>query len=284
MRVLIQGITGREGLRAAEFMLRSGTEIVAGVTPGKGEQEVAGVPVFNSVAEAVRAVGSVDATSIYVPAKAVLPAALEAIASGIKLIHILAEGMPMRDKVALYAHAEREGVSLLGPGSLGVLWVGVARLGMIGGPDPNASYHPGNVSIMSRSGGMVNEIAHYLSLKGLRFRTMIHLGEEIVPGSTLVRELAKLLDDPETERILIFDEVTGPPASFCALAEYATSKGLQKPVMMTLAGLAEHIMPAGVPFGHAEVLLKKAGEEIVDLRTMLRDAGIEMVTSYEQFV
>ena len=284
MRVLIQGITGREGQRALEFMRRSGTDVPAGVTPGKGGQDVDGVPVFESIAEALDAVGPVDAVSMYVPARAVLPAAREAIEQGVPLIHILAEGMPARDKAELFARAEASGVSLLGPGSLGVLTLGEGRVGMVGGENPSATYKPGGTSIISRSGGMVNEIAHYLAQCGQGFRTMVHLGEEIVPGSTLIRELERLMGDQKTERVVIFDETTGPPASFRALASYASEKKLDKPVVMTLAGSSQSIMPAGIPFGHTEALAKKEGGELADIMNMLRGAGISVVDSYEHCI
>ena len=278
MRVLVQGATGREGQRAIAFMRQYGTEVVAGVTPGKGGQEVAGVPVFNSVREALRAVGKIGAASQYVPPFAVAAAVAEAAEAGIPFVHVLTEGVPLKDLAQCVASCRQRGVRLLGPGSLGMLVVGEGRIGMLGGLDPRA-YPSGTTSVISRSGGMANEIARYLAEKGNGLRAVVHLGAEPIAGASLTDALEMLISDPGTARIVVFEEQAGADSTL--LFDFGSRPAVSKPVLLSLVGVSSSALPEGAPFGHADALLGHAARPPDP--DALRRAGIMLVDSYEAF-
>src|SRR3989344_8193830 len=167
-KVLVQGITGKEGSKAAEQMIAYGTKVVAGVTPGKGGQEVLGVPVFNSVKEAIEKVGNVDGTVLYVPPLFVKDAAIEAIEAGVKFILIVTEKVPTKDESYIYALAKKNGVTLIGPSSVGLISPSrKIKIGSIGGATPDRAFTDGEVAIISKSGGMTSEIGIHLKNNGL---------------------------------------------------------------------------------------------------------------------
>jgi len=280
MRVLIQGATGKEGQRALSFMKNYYTNVVAGVTPKKGGQKVDGVPVFNTVKEAIDAVGYIDISSIYVPALAVKSAVTESVESGIKFINIMAESIPYKDLAYITSLCENNNVELLGPGSLGILVVDEGRIGMIGGINPKTVYKRGNTSVISRSGGMANEIAHHLLNRSIGIRSVIHLGSEISSGSTLVKQIRQLYDDEETDTIMIFEEVTNNNLS--ELLKFFTEEKIKKLIKLNLVGVAQDIMPKGVPFGHVDSLTKKDDKLLDDIEA-LKKVGIDIVDSYERF-
>src|SRR3989338_508799 len=206
-KILVQGATGREGQRAIEFMKNYGTNVVAGVTPGKGGQEVLGVPIFNSIKEALGKVGPVDAVSTYVPPPACLSAIKEVIESEIPFIHLITDGVPYQDLASMVKLCRDNNVQFLGPGSLGVLTIGQGRVGFLGGTDPKKDYQAGEVSIISRSGGMTNEVAHYLNQYGIGLRTMIHLGSDKISGANVGEAINALSQDKQTKIIVVFEEI-----------------------------------------------------------------------------
>ena len=282
VKVIVAGATGREGVRAVEFMNSYGTNVVAGVTPGKGGQSVEGTPIFNTVKEAIDSVGPVSISSMYVPALSVVSAVKEAVEAGISNIHILTEGVPVRDLAYIKKLCNDNNVSLLGPGSMGVLIVGVGRVGMIGGVNPSDVYLNGKVSVISRSGGMANEIAHYLSLRSIGLRAVIHIGSEPIVGTRLVDQVKTFFDDVGTNTIVIFEEVSS--SDLLGLAVFLKENGLKKRIMINLVGTSEAIIPDGAPFGHIDALVKgDIGERELNIKTLM-DLGVEVVDSYEEFV
>lgn len=152
-KVLVQGITGKEGTKAAEQMISYGTKVLAGVTPGKGGQEVLGVPVFNTVSEALKNFPEINTSSIAVPAAFAKSAMLEAIENKIPLVHVLTEHIPIADTALCYSIAREKGIVLVGPSSIGIISPEKAKLGSIGGSDPDFSYQKGEVGVISKSGG-----------------------------------------------------------------------------------------------------------------------------------
>jgi len=173
-RVLIQGITGREGMARTKLMKDYGTNVVAGVTPGKGGQEVYGVPVFNSIPEAWEKAGPIDISVIFVPATGVKKAALEALEAGIKLLVIVPDRVPIYDVLEIAAVAKEKGANFVGPNTLGLISPGKAVLGMIGGRAERARewFRPGPIGVASRSGGMTSAISYYLTEAGVGNRQL----------------------------------------------------------------------------------------------------------------
>ncbi|MCA9770803.1 MAG: CoA-binding protein [Myxococcales bacterium] len=185
--VLVQGITGREGRARTRLMREFGTNVVAGCTPGKGGMEVEGVPVFDTVREAIERVGTIDISVIFVPAPLVKDAALEAIDAGIKTSVIVPDRVPLHDVLHIAAAAQRAGHRFIGPNTLGVLSVGKAVLGMIGGKASSARswFKPGRIGVASRSGGMTSSTGYYLSQAGIGLSTLCHVGGDSVVGTPL---------------------------------------------------------------------------------------------------
>ena len=173
-RVIVQGITGREGMVRTKLMREFGTQVVAGCTPGKGGKEVLGVPVYDTVEEAIENVGRIDISVIFVPAPLVKNAALEAIDAGIRLSVIVPDRVPLHDVLQIAAAADKTGHRFVGPNTLGVLSVGKAVLGMIGGRADSARqwFKPGRIGVASRSGGMTSSTGYYLSQAGIGLSTL----------------------------------------------------------------------------------------------------------------
>ena len=161
-KVLIQGITGKEGAKAAKSMLDYGTHIVGGVTPGKGGQEVEGKPVFNSLKEICAKFPDINTSAIYVPPFAAKAAVLEAIENNISIINVIVERIPIRDTAYFLAAAREKNIRVIGPSSLGYIVPGVGRIGVVGGPLVNEIFKPGSIGIISRSGGMTNELSSHI--------------------------------------------------------------------------------------------------------------------------
>ena len=211
-RVLVQGITGREGRARTRLMREYGTNVVAGVTPGKGGQTVLGVPVFNTPQEAVKALGKIDISVLFVPAAGVKEAAISAIDAGIKLTVLVPDRVPVWDAMEIAAAAKANGAMFLGPNTLGVLSPGKAVVGMIGGRAESARqwFKPGipnGVGVISRSGGMASSTGYYLGQAGVRISTIVHIGGDAVLGIRIPDAALMFEADPLTEAIVIFGEI-----------------------------------------------------------------------------
>ena len=204
-RVLVQGATGAEARRLLPTMTDYGTRVVAGVSPGKGGESVGGVPVYGAVAEALKE-HEVDLSVLFVPARFVREAALEAIEAGVPTVHILAEGVPHHDACALLTRAAETGTFVIGPNSQGMVSPGRAKLGGTGGEVPDLMFRPGPVGVVSRSGGMGAEICLFLTREGIGQSTYVALGGDLLIGSAFVEMLALFERDPETRVVVMFGE------------------------------------------------------------------------------
>ena len=277
-RVLIQGITGRSGAQAASELLDYGTRLVAGVTPGKGGQEVDTVPVFNSVREAIGEVGPVDVSMVYVPPLASLDAALEAIEAQIPLVHIFAERVPVLDVARIFASANKRGVRILGPNSVGAISPGEAKIGSIGGPNAATTFSKGNIGVISKSGGMCSEIAMMLTASGFGQSTVVGIGGDLLVGTTLSETLEMFEEDRETKAVVAFGEVGGSAEIEAANLIYDGK--FSKPFIVFLAGKFAESLPRDTALGHAGAIvgLETTMEEKIKV---LKDCGAFVAENFE---
>jgi succinyl-CoA synthetase alpha subunit len=252
-RVLVQGITGREGRARAKLMREYGTQIVAGVTPGKGGQDVDGTPVFDTVEEAVETVGQLDVSVLFIPAPLVKNAALEALASGIKLLVIVPDRVPIYDVLEIARAAEDHGARFIGPNTLGVLSPGKAVVGMIGGRAASAKswFFPGPVGITSRSGGITSSMAYYLAQEGIGATTLVHVGGDVVVGTPHPEVLKLFQEDPDTRAIVMFGEIGGSQEE--QVADLIEQGEFTKPVIAYIGGKAAK---SGTRFSHAGAIIE----------------------------
>ncbi len=276
-RVLVQGLTGREGRARARLMKEYGTQLVAGVTPGKGGQEVDGVPVFDTVLEAWEAVGPLDISVLFIPAPLVKNAALEAIEAGVKLLVIVPDRVPIHDVLTIAAAAKAAGAQFIGPNTLGVLSPGKAVVGMIGGRAAAARdwFKPGPVGIASRSGGITSSMAYYLGREGIGATTLVHVGGDAVVGLPLP-EIARLYQaDPETEAIVMFGEIGGSQEE--RVAELIEAGELTKPLIAFIGGKAAK---SGTRFSHAGAIIEGGRGTYQGKVSRLREVGAVVVDSF----
>lgn len=252
--VLVQGITGREGSARTRFMLDYGTKVIGGVTPGHLGDEVWGLPVYNTVPEAVRAHGSVEASVTFVPGPQVKGAVVEAIEAGIKFILVPAERVPLHDSLEMIALARKKGARILGPGSMGLVSVDKAAMGWLGGSEEFAReiFKPGPVGVMSRSGGQTSTVVWIVTQAGLGITTAIHVGAEPVLGLSFAEILPLFEDDEETKAVVLFGEI-GTVAEEEA-AEVVKEGRFTKPLVAYIAGRS---LPAGMRFSHASAIIEQ---------------------------
>ena len=251
---LIQGITGLEGQKVSAWMRASGTKVVAGVTPGKGGQFVDGVPVFNSVAEAVTAFPTINLTTIYAPARFVRSAAQEAIEAKISIVHVIAENVPTRDTAELIALARQHHVTLIGPSSIGLISPGKAKVGSIGG-ETNNQFIGGPIGLISKSGGMCSEVSLLLTRNGIGQSTVVGIGGDRFVGTTFADLLPLFEQDKETKGVVLIGELGGTyEEDAAAILE---KKQFPKPLIALITGLFAETLPQGVSFGHAGAIVDK---------------------------
>ncbi len=243
-RLLVQGITGYQGAFHTGLMLEAGTKVVAGVTPGKGGAAVHGVPVFDTVDEAVRSTGA-NACCIFVPARFARDAALEAIASRLDPVVIITEGVPVHDAIEVVAYARQHGVRVVGPNGPGVTTPGQCRVGIM----PTHLFKPGPVGVVSRSGTLTYEIVAGLTHAGLGQSTAIGLGGDPVVGTSFVEVLELFNEDPDTYAIVLLGEIGGSAEEEAARYVQAHVK---KPVVAYIAG---RTAPPGKRMGHAGAVI-----------------------------
>ncbi|MBI5078549.1 succinate--CoA ligase subunit alpha [Candidatus Saganbacteria bacterium] len=243
-RVIVQGITGREGGFHAEQMTKFGTRVVGGVTPGKGGQEILGVKVYNKVSEAI-AETKADATVIFVPAAHCKSAILEAAAAGIKLIVAITEGIPVQDMIEVIQKLKGTGARLIGPNCPGITTAGEAKLGIM----PNHLFRRGKVGIISRSGTLTYEVISDLTRSGIGQSTCIGIGGDPILGSTFAELLPDFNDDIQTKVVVMIGEIGGTDEE--AAAEYIAAK-MKKPVIAFISGRAA---PEGKRMGHAGAII-----------------------------
>jgi succinyl-CoA synthetase alpha subunit len=280
-RLLVQGITGREASSFTRECLDYGTNVVAGVTPGKGGERVYGVRVFDTVEEAVAATEP-DAALLSVPPALVLDAALEAIDARIPLLVVITERVPRRDVSALLASANEVGTTVIGPNSLGLIVPEACKIGSIGGPavDVRRAYSPGRVGVASRSGGMTTEISSMLSAVGIGQSTAISIGGDPLIGTTLADAYRLFLEDDGTDAMVTFSEPGG--AQEDELAGYLEQHGgPAKPLVCFVAGRFVDEMP-DTRFGHAGTMVEAGGSSARAKIERLRQVGAQVPDRLEQ--
>ena len=245
-RVIVQGITGREGRFHTASMLRYGTRVVAGITPGKGGQEVEGVPVYNTVAEAVSNHGA-NTSIIFVPAPFVRDAATEAINADIKTLVIITEGVPQKDTIEFVALADQKKVTIVGPNCPGL--ISPARKTKVG-IMPDHIFQPGNIGIASRSGTLTYEIAGHITSAGLGQSTCLGMGGDTIAGLGFVKLLEMFRTDEETRGVVLIGEIGGNAEELAA--QYIKENNYPKPVVAYIAG---RLAPPGKRMGHAGAII-----------------------------
>src|SRR6266436_3034809 len=279
-RVLVQGITGREGQARTRLMREYGTNVVAGVTPGKGGQTVMGVPVFNTPQEAVDSLGKIDISVLFVPAAGVKDAAISAIEAGIELTVLVPDRVPVWDAMEIAAAAKANDAMFVGPNTLGVLSPGKAVVGMIGGRAESARqwFKPGvpkGVGVISRSGGMASSTGYYLGRAGVRISTIVHIGGDAVLGIRIPDAALMFEGDPLTEAIVIFGEIGSTQEE--ELAQLIRDRKVTKPLIAYIGGKAAR---EGTRFSHAGAIIEGGRGTHADKVKELRNAGAAVVDSF----
>jgi len=267
-RVIVQGITGRIGSIQTHWMLAYGTKVVGGVTPGKGGSTVEGVPVFNSVEEAVTQTGA-NASVFFVPAAYVLDAFLETVDAGIKLIVVVPEHIPVSDVMKMRAYAIQKGVFALGPTTPGILVPGKGKMGIM----PASLFAPGRVGIVSRSGTLSYEFAGILSESHVGQSAVVGMGADPVILINLADILQFFEEDRETDAVIIVGEVGGEQEE--KAAQFIAEK-MTKPVAAYITG---RYSPQGKRMGHAGAIIRGSAGTVVGKHEALRKAGAEILES-----
>ncbi len=274
-QILVQGITGREATTFAVESVQYGASIVAGVTPGRGGMEVHGIPVFDTVAEAVQ-VQHCHATVISVPAHSVRDAAFEALDHGLDLLVIVTERIPRSDVISILERATVVDARVVGPNSLGIISPGCTRIGMCGGSAlaTQQAYMPGPVGVMSRSGGMMTEIANLLTQAEIGQSTCVSIGGDPIIGSTFLDLLPLYEKDPETQAVVLFCEPGGRMEE--DFANHLKVYSSRLPVIAFVAGRFTDQMQ-GVRFGHAGAIVEGVRGSPAGKIAALREAGVFVV-------
>lgn len=265
-KAIVQGITGSQGKFHSQLMLEYGTKIVAGTTPGKGGTEVHGIPVFDTVQEAVDKYKA-TASIIFVPAPGAKDAALEAIAAGLNPVIVITEGIPVKDEIQMMEVAKLKGTTIIGPNTPGIITPGQCKLGIM----PGHIFKPGKVGLVSRSGTLTYEIAASLTNAGLGQSTCLGVGGDPIVGLSFVDVLAMFRKDPATKAVAMIGEIGGNAEEMAA--EYVRKTKYPKPIAAYIAGRAA---PPGKRMGHAGAIITgKAGTAETKIDA-LRDAGVRV--------
>ena len=285
-RILVQGITGNQGKKVTLEMLDYGTNVVAGVTPGKGGQDICGLPVFNSVAEAVAEHPEINASLVSVPREGTKDAALEAIACDkIRLLNILTEGLPQRDSAQILQAARDRGVRVVGPSSIGIINpIDRIKMGAIGGNDPGVFY-PGEIAVFSKSGGMCLSIAtEIFNVLGHGTSLVVGIGGDRLTGTNFCDLLELVRNDQRTSLVIINGEVGGNYEE--EAARYIRETHYPKPVVARITGIgAQNIFPRGSRMGHAGAIIGdgKLGTYESKVEAFER-AGVKVAKTSEELV
>ncbi|MDO3694947.1 succinate--CoA ligase subunit alpha [Wenyingzhuangia sp. chi5] len=268
-KIIVQGFTGSEGTFHASQMIEYGTNVVGGVTPGKGGQEHLGKPVFNTVQDAVDKAGA-DTTIIFVPPAFAADAIMEAADAGIKVIICITEGIPVGDMVKVKAYLQNKEARLIGPNCPGVITPGEAKVGIM----PGFIFKKGNVGIVSKSGTLTYEAADQVVKQGYGITTAIGIGGDPIIGTTTKEAVELLMNDPETEAIVMIGEIGGQLEA--EAARWIKADGNRKPVVGFIAG---QTAPAGRTMGHAGAIVSGEGESAQAKMEILAENGIHVVAS-----
>ena len=267
-RLVVQGLTGSEGRFHGLRNRAYGTNVVAGVTPGKGGQDVEGIPVFHTVADAVEQSGA-NASLIFVPARFAADAIYEAVDAGIRTVICITEHVPVHEMLRAYTYFRPQGITMVGPNCPGVLSPGKANVGII----PAEIFSEGSIGLVSRSGTLTYQIGHELTQLGLGNSTIVGIGGDPVVGSSFIDVLAKFEQDPETELIVMVGEIGGDEEEKAAgfIGEHVT-----KPVLSYIAGFSA---PPGKTMGHAGAIISGSSGTAQAKQEALEARGIEVGTT-----
>ena len=268
-KVIVQGFTGSEGSFHAEQMIAYGTQVVGGVTPGKGGQEHLGKPVFNTVADAVREVGA-NTSIIFVPPAFAADAIMEAAEAGIKVIIAITEGIPVADMVQVNQYLKGKDCTLIGPNCPGVITPEEAKVGIM----PGFVFKKGHVGIVSKSGTLTYEAADQVVRQGLGITTAIGIGGDPIIGTTTKQALQLLIEDPDTHAVVMIGEIGGQLEADAA--HWYKQSGSTKPVIGFIAG---ETAPAGRTMGHAGAIVGGSDDTAQAKKRIMRSCGIHVVDS-----
>ncbi len=266
-RVVVQGITGREGSFHTRAMLNYGTKILAGVTPGKGGTVVEGVPVYDNVMEAVRKHQELNTSIIFVPSRFAADAVYEAIDAGLDLIVVITEGIPVHETMKFVRYARLSGVTIIGPNCPGVISPGVSKVGIM----PGHVFSKGRVGIVSRSGTLTYEIAYAMTKAGIGQSTSIGIGGDPVPGTSFIDALEMFREDEETVAVILIGEIGGDMEE--RAARYIIEQDYEKPVVAYIAG---RTAPPGKRMGHAGAIISMGVGDATSKIKALKEAGVEV--------
>ncbi len=266
--LLVQGITGREGSYHTQRMIEYGTRVVAGVTPGKGGAKVHGVPVYNTVEEAVKKHPEINTSTLFVPAPFAPDAFYEAVDAGIRTIVVITEGIPVHDEIKMISYARSKGVIVVGPNCPGVISPGErVKVGIM----PERSFSPGSIGIVSRSGTLTYEISEALTRAGLGQSTVIGIGGDPIVGLDFIEVVEMFNKDDETKAIVVIGEIGGDAEE--RLAQYIREKGMVKPMVAYIAG---RTAPPGKRMGHAGAIITMGRGDAETKIRVLEESGIRV--------
>lgn len=268
-KIIVQGFTGKEGSFHAEQMIAYGTNVVGGITPGKGGQMHLDRPVFNTVSDAVKSTGA-DVSIIFVPPAFAADGIMEAADAGIKVIVCITEGIPVADMMKAKAYVTKRGVRLIGPNCPGVITADEAKVGIM----PGFVFKKGKIGIVSKSGTLTYEAADQLVKAGLGVTTAIGIGGDPIIGTTTREAVELLMNDPETEGIVMIGEIGGQLEA--EAARWIKANGNRKPVVGFIAG---ETAPKGRTMGHAGAIVGGADDTAQAKKAILRECGVEVVDS-----
>ncbi|MEA2347089.1 MAG: succinyl-CoA synthetase alpha subunit [Thermoleophilaceae bacterium] len=264
-KLAISGLTGREGTFHGLNNKSYGTDVVAGVTPGKGGQDVEGIPVFNTVHDAVEKAGA-NTSMIFVPPRFAADAILEAADAGVDLVICITEGIPVQDMLRVYTHLKRGNTRLVGPNCPGILSPGKSNVGII----PAHFFSEGNVGLVSRSGTLTYQIGNELAQRGFGNSTIVGIGGDPIVGSSFIDVISKFEEDPETELIVMCGEIGGDEEE--RTAEYI-AENVTKPVVAYIAGFTA---PPGKTMGHAGAIVSGSSGTAVAKAEALEAKGVKV--------
>jgi succinyl-CoA synthetase alpha subunit len=273
-RIIVQGITGSQGALHTALSLEYGAKIVGGVVPGRGGESVHGVPVFDTVKQAVER-EKADGSLILVPPAAVKEAALEALENRVPLTVLVAENVPVHDTLQIRTTAQSLKLKMVGPNTIGIISPGKSKMGIM----PGFLYKEGHVGIVSRSGTLTHEIASNLSLRGIGQSTCVGIGGDPVIGMNFIEILKLFREDPETQAVILIGEIGGSAEEDAAV--YAKETGFPKPIFAFIAGQSA---PPGKRMGHAGAILEKGARDAKEKMEFLAAQGIQVARKIEDLI
>lgn len=278
MRVVIQGITGREGSARAMLMKDYGTNVVSGVTPGRRGESVHGIPVYDTVEEAYESTGPLDVSVIFVPAALVRDAAFEAVEAGVKLLVIVPDRVPLYDVLEIAKRAEERNARFIGPNTLGLISPGKAVLGMIGGRAESARdwFKPGPVGVASRSGGITSAISYYLGRAGIGQSTIVHVGGDSVVGTPHPDVVRLFEKDEDTKAVVMFGEIGTSQEE--RVADLIEKGEFTKPLIAFIGGAGAK---SGTRFSHAGAIIEGDRGTYEGKVKRLKEVGCHIVEDFD---